>query len=98
MPRQRRLARAARAALRRPDDPADTGPTGRNPSSVASPREALLGRSICFGRSMQRNGRSSRPRCAAARLAAGQTVVRQGDTGDFLYVLGEGILDVEVGS
>ena len=29
-------------------------------------------------------------------LTAGQAVVRQGDAGDFLYVLAEGILDVEL--
>lgn len=29
-------------------------------------------------------------------LTAGQTVVRQGDSGDCLYVLGEGILEVEI--
>ncbi|MFL5282820.1 MAG: mechanosensitive ion channel family protein [Rhodopila sp.] len=64
--------------------------------SPDSPQEALL-RHVDLFRSFDSAERSElagtmRPRI----LAAGDTVMRQGDTGDSLYLLAEGILDVEI--
>jgi small-conductance mechanosensitive channel len=61
-----------------------------------STREALLSQVDLFRvfDAGERAELASKMRCL--ELAAGQTVVRQGDTGDFLYILGEGILNVEI--
>jgi small-conductance mechanosensitive channel/CRP-like cAMP-binding protein len=73
-----------------------TGPDGPCPSPWNSPREALLNQVDLFRGfdAMERAGLAAtmRPR----ELAAGQAVMRQGDPGDFLCVLAEGILDVEL--
>jgi small-conductance mechanosensitive channel len=73
------------------------GPFGwpRN-AALRSPREALLNHVDLF-RAFDAPERAElaakmRPR----KLEPGQTAVRQGDSGDSLYVLAEGILDVEV--
>jgi small-conductance mechanosensitive channel/CRP-like cAMP-binding protein len=71
-------------------------PDGLNPVPWKSPREAVLMHVDLF-RGFDPEERADlaakmRPR----DIAAGQVVVRQGDAGDFLYVLAEGILDVEV--
>jgi small-conductance mechanosensitive channel len=57
----------------------------------------------CAGETIERTGLSDATERAdlATRMrsrdcAAGEVVVRQGDPGDFLYVLGEGLLDVEI--
>ncbi|HEY4044442.1 MAG TPA: mechanosensitive ion channel family protein [Rhodopila sp.] len=62
-----------------------------------SPAEALLGQVDLF-RGFDAAERAElaakmRPRV----VESGQMIVRQGDAGDFLYLLGEGLLDVEVG-
>jgi small-conductance mechanosensitive channel len=61
-----------------------------------SPREALLSQVDLFRAfdATERAELAAKMRCV--ELSAGQTVMRQGDTGDYLCVLGEGILDVEV--
>jgi small-conductance mechanosensitive channel len=75
----------------------ERGPFGWPRATVShSSREALLNHVELF-RAFDTAERTElaakmRPR----RLESGQTVVRQGDPGDFLYVLAEGILDVEV--
>lgn len=61
-----------------------------------SPREALLGQVGLF-RAFDAAERAELSATMRAReVEAGQVVVRQGDPGDFLYVLAEGILDVEI--
>jgi CRP-like cAMP-binding protein len=72
------------------------GPHGPLSVPWTSPREALLSHVDLF-RGFDAVERADlaakmRPR----ELAAGQAVVRQGDAGEFLYVLAEGILDVEM--
>lgn len=61
-----------------------------------SPREALLSQVDLFRAfdAAERAELAAKMRCL--ELYAGQTVMRQGDTGDYLYVLGEGIRDVEI--
>lgn len=73
-----------------------SGPDGLNPVPWQSKREAVLMHVDLF-RGFDPGERADlaakmRPR----ELTAGQAVVRQGDAGDFLYVLAEGILDVEL--
>jgi small-conductance mechanosensitive channel/CRP-like cAMP-binding protein len=72
------------------------GPDGRNVAPWSSSREAVLDQVDLFRDfdATERAALASRMR--ARDVPAGQTVVRQGDPGDFLYVLGEGLLDVEV--
>jgi small-conductance mechanosensitive channel/CRP-like cAMP-binding protein len=72
------------------------GPHGPLPVPWNSPGEALLSHVDLF-RGFDAAERADlaakmRPR----EVAAGQAVVRQGDSGEFLYVLAEGILDVEM--
>jgi small-conductance mechanosensitive channel/CRP-like cAMP-binding protein len=71
-------------------------PGGPTPVPWRSSREALLGRVDLFrafdATELAELSVKMRPRL----VKAGHVVVRQGDPGDFLYVLGEGILDVEV--
>jgi CRP-like cAMP-binding protein len=71
------------------------GPLGPLPVPWACPREALLSQVDLFRGfdATERADLSSRMRPRA--IAAGQAVVRQGDPGECLYVLAEGILDVE---
>jgi small-conductance mechanosensitive channel/CRP-like cAMP-binding protein len=64
--------------------------------SWESPREALLCHVDLF-RGFDAAERSALgAKMRACDFTAGQTVVRQGDPGDCLYVLAEGILDVEI--
>jgi small-conductance mechanosensitive channel len=72
------------------------GPNGPLPVPWNSPREALLSHVDLF-RGFDAAERADlaakmRPR----ELTAGEAVVRQGDAGELLYVLAEGILDVEL--
>jgi small-conductance mechanosensitive channel/CRP-like cAMP-binding protein len=73
-----------------------TGLGGPIPVPWQSPREALLSQVDLFSGF----GAAERAELAAKmrlrEVAAGQAVVRQGDSGDFLCVLGEGLLDVEI--
>jgi small-conductance mechanosensitive channel len=73
-----------------------THSSGPVPPDPPSPRRVLL-RQVDLFRAFDEDERDSlaaklRPR----EVLAGQVVVRQGDPGDSLYLLGEGILDVEV--
>lgn len=72
------------------------GLAGPLPVPWKSPQEALLGQVDLFRGfdAAERAELAAKMRSRAAE--AGQMVVRQGDSGDFLYVLGEGWLDVEV--
>jgi small-conductance mechanosensitive channel/CRP-like cAMP-binding protein len=73
-----------------------TGLAGPLPVPWQSPREALLAQVDLFrgfdATELAELAAKMRPSAAQA----GQMVLRQGDSGDFLYVLGEGLLDVEV--
>jgi small-conductance mechanosensitive channel/CRP-like cAMP-binding protein len=70
--------------------------TGRWFVSDKSPRDALLGHVDLF-RGFEATERSElAAKMRTLELRAGQALVRQGDTGDCLYILAEGILDVEI--
>jgi small-conductance mechanosensitive channel/CRP-like cAMP-binding protein len=72
------------------------GLSGPIPVPWQSSREALLGQVNLF-RGFDAAERAELATKMRSREAeAGQMVVRQGDSGDFLYVLGEGLLDVEI--
>ena len=72
-----------------------TGPNGPIPVPWRSAAEALLGQVDLF-RVFDAAERAQLATKLRMREAdAGQMIVRQGDSGDFLYVIGEGILDVE---
>ena len=72
-----------------------TGPNGPIPVPWRSAAEALLGQVDLF-RGFDAAERAQLATKLRMREAdAGQMIVRQGDSGDFLYVIGEGILDVE---
>jgi CRP-like cAMP-binding protein len=73
-----------------------TGPSGPIPLPWRSSREALLEQVDLFRGfdAAERAELASKMRPREAE--AGQMIVRQGDSGDFLYVLGEGLLDVEI--
>jgi small-conductance mechanosensitive channel/CRP-like cAMP-binding protein len=73
-----------------------TGLSGPREPSRAPPREALLSHVDLF-RGFDATERADlATRMRSRDCAAGEVVVRQGDPGDFLYVLGEGLLDVEI--
>ena len=61
-----------------------------------SPREALLQQVDLFRAFDPAERAELAAKMRSRDVGAGQAVVRQGDTGDFLCVLGEGILDVEI--
>jgi small-conductance mechanosensitive channel len=73
-----------------------SNPCGPRELPRISPREALLSQVDLFRGfdAVERAELAAKMRCQ--ELSAGETVMRQGDTGDHLYVLGEGILDVEI--
>lgn len=72
------------------------GPGAPNVGPWLSPREAVLEQVDLFRDFDPAERAALAARMRARDVPAGQAVVRQGDAGDFLYVLGEGLLDVEV--
>jgi small-conductance mechanosensitive channel/CRP-like cAMP-binding protein len=69
---------------------------GAEAEAPPRPREAVLMRTELF-RCFEHEERVELAAAMRVReLPAGRTVVRQGDPGDCLYVIGEGILDVEI--
>jgi len=68
------------------------------PAAVASrsPREALLGHVDLFREFDAAERAELAARMRVRTLTAGQTLMRQGDPGECLYVLAEGILDVRI--
>jgi len=62
----------------------------------ASPREALLSQVDLFGAFDAAERAELASKMRSREVATGQTVVRQGESGDCLYVLAEGMLDVSV--
>jgi small-conductance mechanosensitive channel len=72
------------------------GPHGPNVVPWQSAREALLAQVELFRGFDPAERAALAAKMRARDVPAGEVVVRQGDLGDFLYVLGEGLLDVEV--
>jgi CRP-like cAMP-binding protein len=73
-----------------------TGPNGPVPVPWRSPREALLAQVDLFRGFDAAERAELAGKMRARAVETGQLVVRQGEGGDFLYVLGEGLLDVEI--
>lgn len=71
-------------------------PHGQPPVPWQSPRDAVLMHVDLFRGFDARERADLAAKMRPLELTAGQAVVRQGDPGDFLYVLAEGILDVEI--
>jgi small-conductance mechanosensitive channel/CRP-like cAMP-binding protein len=72
-----------------------SGPFGPVPVPWTSPQDALLSHVDLFRGFDSAERADLAARMRPHELAAGQVVVRQGDSGESLYVLAEGILDVE---
>jgi small-conductance mechanosensitive channel/CRP-like cAMP-binding protein len=73
-----------------------TGPGGSVPLPWRSPREAVLAQVDLFAPFDAPERAELAAKMRVRTVPAGQIIVRQGDTGDFLYLLGEGLLDVAI--